>query len=299
MNAEEVKESLKGLGYFANDKIAYSLLSAIEEDGRPLLIEGDPGVGKTSLAENTAKMLNIPLIRISCYEGITADKILYDYDYQRQLLVMSAIREKLNKHVENMSVNESISEVANNVHFYGKDFLIERPVLKALTMPGHKVLLIDEIDKTSEEIEHALLETLSDFAITIPEYGTISCAESDRPIIFLTSNNYRELSDATKRRCWYLYIEHKTEEEIYNIITSRLDCNETFAKKIANMLSKLQQQDLKHPISISEGISWATYLRNTLGCVDEKDIKNTIDISAGGLAKNNSDEEIVINVCKS
>ena len=136
---------------------------------------------------------------ISIVGGVKADKILYDYDYQRQLLVVSAIRDKLNENLRDLSVNESIKAVAQNTEFYGPDFLLKRPVIEALTMKGHKVLLIDEIDKTEPEIEHALLEMLSDFAITIPEYGTIQCAPEDRPIVFLTSNNYRELSQPMLR----------------------------------------------------------------------------------------------------
>lgn len=204
----KIIESLAENNYFANRKIAYAVLNVLRDDASPLLIEGDPGVGKTSLAKAVASMLEIPLIRVSCHEGITADKILYDYDYQRQLLVVSAIRDKLNESLRDLSVNESIKAVAQNTEFYGPDFLLKRPVIEALTMKGHKVLLIDEIDKTEPEIEHALLEMLSDFAITIPEYGTIQCAPEDRPIVFLTSNNYRELSQPMLRRCSYLYIEH-------------------------------------------------------------------------------------------
>ena len=156
----KIIESLAENNYFANRKIAYAVLNVLRDDASPLLIEGDPGVGKTSLAKAVASMLEIPLIRVSCHEGITADKILYDYDYQRQLLVVSAIRDKLNESLRDLSVNESIKAVAQNTEFYGPDFLLKRPVIEALTMKGHKVLLIDEIDKTIDHLQKVKKELL-------------------------------------------------------------------------------------------------------------------------------------------
>lgn len=297
--ADEVIRRLEAQGYFANKKIAYSVLNAIRPSGAPLLVEGDPGVGKTSLAKAVAQMLDVPLVRISCYEGITADKVLYDYDYQRQLLVASALREQLNEQVKNMDLGESIKEIAGQTEFYGRDFLLDRPVLKALTMPGRKVLLIDEIDKADTEIEHALLELLSDFAITIPEYGVIQCKEEDRPIVFLTSNNYRELSQPMLRRCWYLYIEHKSYEEILSIITARVDASEEFRQRVAAGLQVLQKADLKHVVSISEGIEWAKSLRTVFGCETASDIEEALPYAVGALAKDQGDEKKILRTLKS
>lgn len=290
MNCNELIERLNTSGYFANKEIAYSVLGAMETS-LPLLIEGDPGVGKTSLATALAAGLNIPLIRIQCYEGIVPESILYDYDYQRQLLVVSAIRDKLNAAMREMSVEESVRYVARNVEFYGEDFLLERPILKALRTPGRKVLLIDEIDKTSEEIEHTLLETLSDFAMTIPELGTVSCAEEDRPIVILTSNRYRELSDALKRRCVYLYIRHKSKDEIRDILLQKVSDDETFCSKAAGYLYQISQLDLQHPTSISEGITWAKFLKNRT----EENISDNIQYSIGFLAKDNADRRLILS----
>lgn len=292
MNANDLISNLETSGYFADKQIAYALLGAMETN-RPLLIEGDPGVGKSSLATSLASSLNIPLIRVQCYEGIAPESILYDYDYQRQLLVVSAIRDKLNHEMRDMSVGESVDYVARNVKFFGEDFLLERPILRALKMPGKKILLIDEIDKASEEIEHTLLETLSDFAMTIPEYGTVRCAPEDVPIVILTSNRFRELSPALKRRCFYLYIKHKTKEEIQNILRLKVSQSDAFCARIAEYLDQISRLDLQHPVSISEGIDWAKFLLSTSG-EDVKNISSNAEYTVGFLAKDNMDRKTIL-----
>lgn len=293
MKLNDLVEKLERAGYFASDDIGYSLLCAIEM-GIPLLVEGDPGVGKSSLAVAAAKALDVPLIRVQCYEGIAPDSVLYDYDYQRQLLVVSAIRDKLNHAMKDMSVEESIRYVAERTEFYGEDFLLERPILKALRQPGRKVLLIDEIDKASEEIEHALLEALSDFALTIPEYGTIRCAPEDMPIVVLTSNRYRELSSALKRRCAYLHIKKKTKDEIFRVLQMTIAADDTFCKRAAQYLDAINSLDLQHPSSISEGIAWAKFLKESMGEWDESRVKSELPYSVCLLAKNDRDRDIVV-----
>lgn len=294
MEITELLQKLESADYFAGKQIGYALLGAIDTN-LPLLVEGDPGVGKSSLAVSLARALNIPLLRVQCYEGISPDSILYDYDYQRQLLVVSAIRDKLNHAMREMTVGESVNYVAKNVELYGEDFLLKRPILNALTMPGRKVLLIDEIDKASEEIEHTLLETLSDFAITIPELGTVRCRDEDLPIVILTSNRYRELSAPLKRRCVYLYIQHKSKAEIQKILRLKVADDEQFCAVVADYLCQISALDLQHPTSISEGITWAKFLKSTLSKTSTQEIRDSAVYTVGFLAKDNMDRKLILD----
>lgn len=293
LNVDELIQKLADADYFAGKEIGFALLGAMETN-LPLLVEGDPGVGKSSLAVSLSQAMEIPLLRVQCYEGISPDSILYDYDYQRQLLVVSAIRDKLNEAMRDMTVGESVDYVAKHVEFYGEDFLLKRPILSALTMPGRKVLLIDEIDKASEEIEHTLLETLSDFAITIPELGTIHCKEEDMPIVILTSNRYRELSAPLKRRCVYLYIKHKTKSEIQSILRMKVADDKQFCSVVADYLYQISNLDLQHPTSISEGITWAKFLKNSLGKTTAAEIAAAVPYTVGFLAKDNTDRKLIL-----
>lgn len=260
MVAEELQNKLQEVGYIADLGIAYAALSTVNER-IPLLIEGDPGCGKTYLAQSVAAAMGIKLIRVQIYEGITPDKILYDYDYQRQLLSIEAIRSTLDDALKGKSPEEAL-EAAGRINFYGKQFLIKRPVLQAITSDTPVCLLLDEIDKCSPELEYSLLEVLDNFSMSIPQYGTITCKPENRPLIFLTSNNYRELSDALKRRCSYLYINKKTKEEICAILKLKLgdDRLATFAEIASSCLFKMQSMNLRQTPSISEGITWASYL---------------------------------------
>ena len=293
MNVNELIQKLESASYFANQEIGYAVLGAMETN-LPLLVEGDPGVGKSSLAVALAEGLGIPLIRLQCYEGIAPDSILYDYDYQRQLLVVSAIRDKLNDAMRDMTVSESVHYVAKNVEFFSEEFLLDRPILKALTMPGRKVLLIDEIDKATEEIEHTLLETLSDFAMTLPEFGTVRCKPEDLPIVILTSNRYRELSAPLKRRCIYLYIQQKTKAEIQDILRMKVSNDNDFCSRVAGYLYQISQMELQHPVSISEGITWARFLQDTLKETTDAAIRSSVPWTVGFLAKDNADRRAIL-----
>lgn len=258
LSIREIISKLNDVDYIASPDIAYAASGTINER-IPLLIEGQPGQGKTQLAKAVAKMLGLELIRVQMYDGITPDKIMYDYDYQRQLLTIEAIRSTLDGSLNGKTPEEAI-QLASGIDFYGKQFLIRRPILRALTSDKPVVLLLDEVDKTSEELEYALLEVLDEFSMTIPQYGTIRCKPENRPLVFLTSNNYRELSDAMKRRCNYLYISEKTQDEIREIIKKQTNLSANVADGVAACLAELQKASLRQKPSIAEGIAWANYV---------------------------------------
>lgn len=284
MKISEIENLLRTVNYIPSKEIAYAVSGCIN-DNIPLLIEGEPGSGKTTLAKAVSKMLGIPLYRIQFYEGITADKILYDYDYQKQLLTIESIKSSLEQNLKDKSIEDAINLV-KDIDFYGKNFLIKRPILKAISEKQKCVLLLDEVEKASEEIEYTLLEVLDEFSLTIPQYGTIKCEEDFKPIVFLTSNNYRDLSDALKRRCNYLYIENKSKEEMLNIIKMKAEVSDKLAEGVSNCLHEIQKMSLKQTPSIAEGIAWANYLKNNFE-EDVDDIDNTIFM----LAKNKDDKK--------
>lgn len=306
LKIEEIDEKLRSTGYCPNKEIDYAVLIALVEN-RPLLIEGAPGVGKTSIARAVAEAFDLPLLRIQMYDGLTDDKILYDYDYQKQLLTLEAIKPSLEKEYGDMSAHDAIKHAAGLLDFYGKEFLISRPILKAIDGSGRKVLLIDEIDKAPEEIEYMLYEFLEDYSITIPQYGRISCPDDQRPIVFITSNCYRELSGAFRRRCNYLYINEKTKQEMANILMARACVDKKLADKIALCLCNLSKKGLKYTPSIAEGIVWADYLKQNPELTNEivmgslsyliksnKDAKTIADTVEATWPINDDDDDVIM-----
>lgn len=286
LNQNEIKEMLKETGYYSTDKIDIAIMVALYGN-RPLLIEGDPGVGKTAIAYALSKAMNLPVVRAQMYDGITADKLLYEEDYQKQLLTLEAIRPVIEKKYSDASVEEAVDHASKELNMKGMEFLIKRPILQTIDGSGKKILLIDEIDKSSEEIEHALLEFLEHYSINIPGYGEIQCPEGQEPIVILTSNGYRELSGATKRRCNYLYIQPKTEQEIIAILKGQAGVDDQLATGIAKCLVEAQNDNrIKGKPSIAEAITWADFLQQY-----PERTKELVVGSLGTIVKNNKDLE--------
>ncbi len=275
------------VGYVSSDEINYAVFGCVE-DGTPLIVEGAPGVGKTELAKATARMLGLPLKRVQFYEGLTPDRILFDINYQKQLVVIQTIRSNLDKEVEGLSAEDAIKKMSS-VPLFGREFIIERPILESINGKERCVLLLDEIDKSSEEIEYTLLQFLDEFAVTIPEYGTITCSEDMKPIVFLTSNNYRELSDALRRRCNYLYIEPKSKSEMSQILINKAKVSPELAEQISDAIERINALELKQPPSVAEAIAWAKHIDKFKGKLTS--LSSTIHM----IAKNNRDRQKIID----
>jgi MoxR-like ATPase len=245
-SVDDLERALRDADYLPDRGLATSIFLAVELR-RPLLLEGEAGVGKTEVAKTLARLLDAELIRLQCYEGIDASQALYEWDYARQLLYARALQSgELDPH-------------ARVQELYGPDFLVERPLLQAIRAGEKAVLLIDELDRADDEFEAFLLEILSDYTVTVPELGTIAAAAP--PAVVVTSNRTRELHDALKRRCLYHWIEFPDVEREVEIIRLRApEVPERLARSVAEAIATLRDLDLVKPPGAAEAIDWARAL---------------------------------------
>jgi MoxR-like ATPase len=245
-SAAEVEEALRQESYLPDRGLATAVYLALAMR-RPLLLEGEAGVGKTEVGKTLARILGAELVRLQCYEGIDASQALYEWDYARQLLYARALQ------TGEVAVDERVAEL------YGPDFLVERPVLRALRAGAGAVLLVDELDRADDEFEAFLLEVLSDFTVTVPELGTIAADEP--PVVVVTSNRTRELHDALKRRCLYHWIEFPDVEREAEIIRLRVPgVEDALARSVAETVARLRALDLVKRPGAAEAIDWAAAL---------------------------------------
>lgn len=265
-SVEEIQQKLLAEKYLVDEKIATVIYLAYKLQ-KPLLIEGPAGVGKTELAKVLAQALQTDLIRLQCYEGLDESKALFEWNYQKQLLRIQAY---CGNHEQSWDVTKQ--------DIFSQEFYLERPLLKALQAEQQVVLLVDELDKSDEEFESFLLEALSDYQVSIPELGTVKAKSI--PMVVLTSNNYREFSDALKRRCLHLYLTYPGYERELEIVLLKVEgIQEELAGKLVSFVQNLRKLVLKKVPSISETLDWArTLLLLGKGNLDEELVRRTLSV---------------------
>ena len=259
-SAQDVKNSLGEQQYIANDGIG-TIVYLSQQLGKPLLVEGPAGVGKTELAKAVAGATRRELIRLQCYEGLDETKALYEWEYAKQLLYTQLLRDKLR---ETLAQAASLAQAADRLAaeedvFFSMRFLLQRPLLRAILSDSPTVLLIDEIDRADAEFEAFLLEVLSDFQVSVPELGTLVAVH--RPLVVLTSNNTRELSEALKRRCLYLFIDYPSVDQELAVVRLKVpELSPKLAHQSVELVHELRSLDLRKSPSISETLDWAKSL---------------------------------------
>jgi MoxR-like ATPase len=274
----ELRETLEKDGYLSDEGLSTAIFLALKL-GRPLFLEGEAGVGKTEVAKTLSRVLDTPLIRLQCYEGIDASQAVYDWDYARQLLHIRT--------TEAFGEDEDRRRVEDEL--YTREFLVGRPLLQALEHHGENppVLLIDEVDRADDEFEAFLLEVLSEFAITIPELGTVAAARP--PIAVITSNRTREVHDALKRRCLYFYIDHPTLEREVEIVRLRVPgADERLARQVAEAVQSLRQMGLYKSPGVAEALDWT----ESLVALGAKELdEGLIEATLGSVVKYREDQQ--------
>ena len=263
-SVQDVRNGLRQVNYLADDGIA-GVVYLAQKLGKPVLIEGPAGTGKTQLAKSVAELTGARLIRLQCYEGLDESKALYEWNYKKQLLRIQADKS-----------SDSWNEVHDDI--FSDEFLLTRPLLEAISSTEPVVLLIDEVDRVEVETEALLLEILSEYQVSIPELGTITAKQI--PLVFLTSNNTRELSEALKRRCLYLHVDYPDVEREKQIVMTKVpDIGENLADQLTRIVRSIRQLDLKKSPSVSETLDWArTLLLLGLDHVDEQNVKDTLHV---------------------
>ena len=260
---DDVAEALRSVDYLPDTRIAQVVFLAAKL-GKPVLVEGPAGVGKTELAKAMAAITGRPLIRLQCYEGLDEAKALYEWNYKKQLLRIQA------------DVDHDWDSISHDI--FSEEFLLTRPLLEAIRSSEPVVLLVDEVDRVEVETEALLLEVLSDFQVSIPELGTMSA--QTQPMVFLTSNNTRELSEALKRRCLFLHIDYPDPARETEILSARVpDLSGHLASQVARVVRSIRNLDLKKAPSVSEAIDWArTLLALSIEEVDESVLADTLHV---------------------
>jgi MoxR-like ATPase len=262
---EKVRQQLGDVRYLADEGIA-GVVYLADRLQKPVLVEGPAGTGKTQLAKSVAEILGARLIRLQCYEGLDESKALYEWNYKKQLLRIQAER----------NVDASWDDIETDI--FSEQFLLTRPLLEAIRADEQVVLLIDEVDRVEVETEALLLEILSDYQVSVPELGTIEAKQI--PLVFLTSNNTRELSEALKRRCLFLHIDYPDMEREKEIVLARVpDISDNLADQVARIVRSIRQLELKKAPSVSETLDWArTLMLLGVDSVNEKEAADTINI---------------------